>query len=51
MKKDHKGGHKFEPTRPIRKEGQCAWLSGCKNKALKGLSMCRKHQPYPATAK
>ena len=31
----------------------CAWPLGgkgprCKNKPLKGLTMCRKHQPFPA---
>jgi hypothetical protein len=28
--------------------GLCAYPTGCHNKRLRGLSFCRKHQPYPA---
>jgi hypothetical protein len=27
---------------------RCAFPTGCTKKRLPGLSMCRKHQPYPA---
>lgn len=28
--------------------GLCAYPTGCNRKRLVGLSMCRRHQPYPA---
>lgn len=28
--------------------GTCAYPTGCTRKRVPGLSMCKKHQPYPA---
>jgi len=42
----HQGGHDFQPYGTLR----CAWPTDppCQNKPLKGLTMCKKHQPIPA---
>lgn len=37
-----------QKRRAHEKAGLCAYPTGCNRKRLRGLSMCPRHQPYPA---